>query len=73
VPMEYGAPTAGNIAHVELVYHTGKYEDVFMPYYRFYVALPVVYPGEAERLSAYGLTSYGIYDVLAVRPEYIAN
>ena len=37
-----GMPGEEYIAHVELVYRSGRYEPVFMPYYRFLVELPTM-------------------------------
>lgn len=54
------------IAGVDLVYRSGKYEEYFMPYYRFYVELP-------EQEQEDGLKDYGAYYVPAVLAEYLTN
>ena len=61
----YEMPGQEYIAKVELVYRTGKYEECYMPYYRFYVELP-----EMERE---GLKDFGTYYVPAVEEAYITN
>lgn len=62
----YTMPGENYIAKTELVYRTGKYDQYYMPYYRFYVELP-----EAEREG--GLKTYGAYYVPAVLSSYISN
>ena len=62
----YAMPGENYIAKTELVYRTGKYDQYYMPYYRFYVELP-----EAEREG--GLKTYGAYYVPAVLSSYISN
>lgn len=62
----YEMPGQKYIAKVELVYRTGKYEEFYMPYYRFYVELP-----EMEQED--GLKDYGAYYVPAVGQEYLTN
>lgn len=52
------------IRRVELVYRTSRYDETFMPYYRFYVELP-----EMEREG--GLKTYGAYYVPAVESRYL--
>ena len=54
------------ITGVDLVYRSGKYEEYFMPYYRFYVELP-------EQEQEDGLKDYGAYYVPAVLAEYLTN
>ena len=54
------------IAGVDLVYRSGKYEEYFMPYYRFYVELP-------EQEQEDGLKDYGAYYIPAVLAEYLTN
>ena len=57
------------IAKVELVYRTASYDEVYMPYYRFYVEL-------TERKApnvAEGLKSFGAFYVPAVCGEYLVN
>ena len=59
-----------SIGRVELVYRTGRSEEILMPYYRFYVLLPEsVYGADDEE----GLKTYGAYYVPAVAEEYIAD
>ena len=55
------------VRKVELVYQVGFDEEVYMPYYRFYVELP-----EYKR-DDIGFNSYGIYYVPAVEGQYIEN
>lgn len=58
------------IGKVELVYRTGRLEEVLLPYYRFYVLLPdTMQPSSAEQ----GLQIYGAYYVPAIAEEYIVN
>lgn len=58
------------IGKVELVYRTGRLEEVLLPYYRFYVLLPdTMNPSAADD----GLQIYGAYYVPAIAEEYIAN
>lgn len=57
------------IAKVELVYRTASYDEVYMPYYRFYVEL-------TERKApnvAEGLKNFGAFYVPAVCGEYLMN
>lgn len=54
------------IAKVELIYRVSRYEEYFMPYYRFYVELPV-------EKGANDLKTYGAYYVPAVEGQYISN
>ena len=51
---------------VELVYRNSRTEEVFLPYYRFYVALPEEQVGD-------GLITYGAYYVPAVQEDYLSN
>lgn len=62
----YEMPGIEYVKKVELVYRTGKQEEYYMPYYRFYVELP-----EDEREN--GLKTYGAYYVPAVDGSYISN
>ena len=62
----YEMPGQDYIAKVELVYRTGRNEDYFMPYYRFYVELP-----NEERDG--GLKTFGAYYVPAVDGSFISN
>lgn len=54
------------VVSVELVYRSGVTEEVFMPYYQFFVEIPGY---EQEN----GLKTYGAYYVPAVAAEYISN
>lgn len=62
-------PIAGpkSIAMVELVYHTSGYNELYMPYYRFYVELAE----EPNANQVEGLKTFGAYYVPAVRSEYL--
>lgn len=71
VPNEYledGEIRKKHIAKVELVYRTGNTNEVFMPYYRFYVELT-----EFDSDMAEGLKNFGAYYVPAVRGEYLSD
>lgn len=72
VPKEYlseGKVKEEDIAKVELIYRTGALEEVFMPYYRFYVELQ-----EMDGVSmTEGLKTYGAFYVPTVRDEYLVN
>lgn len=54
------------IKKAELAYRTSNLNEMFMPYYRFYVELP---SEEVEN----GLKNFGMYYVPAVDQEYIKN
>lgn len=72
VPGEYlknGKIKKEYIAKVELVYRTGNLNEVFMPYYRFYVELTEF---DATNMAE-GLKNYGIYYVPAVSEEYLSD
>lgn len=59
-----------NIGKIELVYRTGRLEEVLLPYYRFYVLLPdSINTAGADN----GLKTYGAYYVPAIADEYIAD
>lgn len=62
----YEVEQAKYIKKVELIYRAGNYDEVFMPYYRFYVELP-------EEKRDVGLKTYGAYYVPAVESSYISN
>lgn len=68
----YQMPGIDHVAKVELVYINNLYEKYFMPYYRFYVELPIdeVYPGEFEGTN---MKNYGIYYVPAIESSYLTN
>lgn len=54
------------IESVELIYRTGAYDEVFMPYYKFLVELT------SEKQSN-GLKTFGAFYVPAVEGKYIEN
>lgn len=62
----YEMPGADYVKKVELVYRTARWEEYYMPYYRFYVELP-----DEEREG--GLKTYGAYYVPAVESQYILD
>lgn len=62
----YKIPGEEYIKKVELVYRTGEMEEIYMPYYRFYVELP-------EGKRKHNLKSYGAYYVPAVEGSYLTN
>lgn len=68
VPLAF--PGEESIDKVELVYRTGRLEELYLPYYRFYVLLPKSFNSNA---SDSGLKTYGIYYVPALPDEYIVN
>ncbi|MBR2490963.1 MAG: hypothetical protein IKB65_05725 [Ruminiclostridium sp.] len=68
VPEEYGGVTREAIGKEELVYVTGNANEVFQPYYKFWVELTDP-PGE----MAEGLKTYGAYYVPAVSPIYLTD
>ena len=71
VPSEYladGTIAESQIARTELVYHTGSTDELFMPYYRFYVKLTDFNANMAD-----GLRCYGAYYVPAVSGEYLSD
>ncbi|WMJ22405.1 hypothetical protein RBG61_10450 [Paludicola sp. MB14-C6] len=62
-------PFSGDISlieHTELVYHNERFEENFMPLYRFYVKIP-------EVKNENGLQAYNIYYVPAVEPRFMKN
>lgn len=59
-------PGAEYIASVELIYRTQRYNEVFMPYYRFLVELPSMSKDN-------GLKDFGAYYVPAVEGKYLTN
>ena len=69
VPLDYPAPTAETVEHVELIYRIGALEEVLLPYYRFGVRLP----DKSNCGAELGLKSYGVYFVPAIAAEYITN
>ena len=58
------------IAKAELVYRSGCFAKMLMPYYRFYVLLPNL---EVNEAAAKGLKHYGAYYVPAIADEYITD
>ena len=61
-------PRKDLVAKVELIYRTSRYDEVFMPYYKFYV--------ELDHYDAYpkldnGLIKYGVFYVPAVASKYV--
>lgn len=65
----YDMPDEEYIAKVELMYRSSPYEEVFLPYYRFYVELPEDgFAGEEL-----GLKTFGAYYVPAIESEYIGS
>lgn len=59
-------PGADYIARAELVYRAGRYDAVFMPYYRFLVELPAM-----QRDN--GLKTFGAFYVPAVKGEFLSE
>ncbi|MBQ8816649.1 MAG: hypothetical protein IJZ84_05145 [Lachnospiraceae bacterium] len=75
VPVEYledGTVKEGNIAKVELIYRSGSYDKVYMPYYRFFVELTGRTYGAHFKIAE-GLESYGVFYVPAVSGEYLTD
>ena len=71
VPSEYLHDTGISeemIAKEELVYRTENVNEIFMPYYRYYIELK-----ESGVEMADGLKLYGIYYVPAVSAEYLVD
>ena len=58
------------IASVELVYRTGRYDEVFMPYYKFLIELQ---PFPSMRKISGDFKNFGAFYVPAVKQEYLAN
>ena len=69
VPIEF--PGEESIGKVELMYRAGRLEEIFLPYYRFYVLLPDDMTSEAA--SGKGLKNYGAYYVPALTDEHVVN
>ena len=70
-PVEF--PGEDAIAKVELIYRTGGQEEVFLPYYRFYVLLPSGAKGVPPEDSETGLKNYGAYYVPALSDDDVKN
>lgn len=71
VPSEYLHDTGISeemIAKEELVYRTENVNEIFMPYYRYYIELK-----ESGVEMADGLKLYGVYYVPAVSAEYLVD
>ncbi len=68
VPIAFPGEEA--IGRVELVYRTGRLEEILLPYYRFYVLLS---DSISESATNRGLKTYGAYYVPALPAEYIVN
>lgn len=64
VPAEL--PGEDYIAHVELIYRTGRSDMIFMPYYKFLVEMPTM---QKEN----GLKTFGVFYVPAVKEEFLEN
>lgn len=64
-----------DIDKAELIYYTGNREEVYMPYYKFYVKLGEATDRMHEQDPTYpkGLTQYGIFYVPAVETKYLAG
>lgn len=62
----YEMPGSEYVRKVELIYRKEKFEEYYMPYYRFYVELP-------EEEIPHDLKTYGTYYVPAISGEYITN
>lgn len=71
VPADF--PGADKIAKVELMYRSGSGEEVFLPYYRFYVLLPSGTKGVPPEDSETGLKTYGAYYVPALSDDDVKN
>jgi hypothetical protein len=62
----YELPDEKYVAHVELMYRTSGFEEMFMPYYRFLIELPTM---QHEN----GLKTFGAFYVPAVEGRYLDN
>jgi len=60
------------IAHVDLVYLT-HWQEIFMPFYRFYVELPPWNDVFERYAEDYGMATYGWFFVPAVRSEFFTD
>ena len=67
VPVKF--PGIDFVKKVELVYRNTNRDEVFMPYYKFYVQVDITNASN----SKLGLVDFGIYYVPAVEGEYIEN
>lgn len=68
----YAFPGKKYIGKVELIYRSSPYEEMLLPYYRFYVFLPKDYTKEQTKMAP-NLKNYGAYYVPAIADPYIAN
>jgi len=59
-------PDEKHIAKVELMYRNDGFDEIYMPYYRFYIELSTMQQDN-------GLKTYGAFYVPAVDEKYIAN
>lgn len=59
-------PAEEYIASVELIYRTSRHDEVFMPYYRFWVELPTMQLDN-------GLKNFGAFYVPAVESIYLTD
>ena len=59
-------PGEEHIASVELVYRSGRYDEIFMPYYRFLIEITAM-----QRDN--GLKTFGAFYVPAVESLYLTN
>ncbi|MBQ2758815.1 MAG: hypothetical protein IJE93_03520, partial [Clostridia bacterium] len=57
------------VKKVELVYRNTNRDEIFMPFYKFYVQADITNASSSEL----GLVDFGIYYVPAVEGEYIEN
>lgn len=57
------------VKKVELVYRNTNRDEIFMPFYKFYVQVDITNASSSEL----GLVDFGIYYVPAVEGEYIEN
>lgn len=64
VPEEF--PGEAHIAKVELIYRDSRYDQYFMPWYRFYVEVP-------DMVRDNGLKTFGAYYVPAVSGEFLTG
>ena len=65
----YPVPGADSIVKTDLVYREGPLEEYLLPYYRFYVKLPVQDGWD----FAEGLNMAGIYYVPAIQEQYLSE
>ncbi len=63
-------PKEGKVKKVELVYDTSGFEEYLMPYYKFYVAIPMERIYDQSEIEK-KLNAFGVYYVPAVEREYL--